>query len=271
MKFPKWFALVLMLLFTTIGIFATAYAQGGDTSRGAQLYAQNCAVCHGDRAQGRVGTMLAKDFPGIRVDALLGKVIADGVPGSAMDAWSRAKGGPLTDTEIDAIVAFIRSLGHQAPTALAQPVATATKGALASPVATFPPGDATRGDSIYSQNCAICHDERGEGRIGAMLGKDWPGINVESFLDATIARGVAGSKMPAWSRANGGPLTNQEIADVAAFVRTLKQPGQSPPVQAPGVPQGGALGGVLALACVGVVVLVGIAVLASVLAGAHTQ
>lgn len=260
---PKLLVFVLTLALLTSGIFATVYAQG-DAARGAQLYAKNCAVCHGDRAEGRVGAQLAKDFPGLRVDALLKQTISNGVPGSVMPAWSKAQGGPLSDAEIDDIVAFIRSLGHVAPTV--PPGPTATRAPLPSPVATFPPGNATRGATVYAQNCAVCHGERGEGRIGATLQKDWPGINVETFLDTTIARGVAGSKMPAWAKSYGGPLTDQEVADAAAYVRMLK-PGRLPTQVPAAVPLGGAWGGVLALICVGVVVVGGAVVLAVGLAG----
>ncbi len=269
MKTIKPIVAALTLVLTTIGIFATAYAQdGGDATRGAQLFAKNCAVCHGDRAQGRIGATLAKDFPGIRVDSLLKEIISSGVQGSVMPAWSKAKGGPLTDAEIDDLVAFIRSLGHQAPTVVPGPSPTYLP--LPPTAVTFPPGDVTRGATVFAQNCVLCHGEKGEGRIGATLQKEWPGLDVESFLDATIARGVAGSKMPAWSKSNGGPLTDQEIADVAAYVRTLK-PGRQPTAVPSNVPQGGLFAGPLALACLVLLVIFGVIVLAIVLAGSRSK
>ncbi|MDE3090197.1 MAG: c-type cytochrome [Chloroflexota bacterium] len=268
MKLFKLFVAALTLVLTTIGIFATAYAQGGDAAHGAQLFAQNCAVCHGDRAQGRVGATLAKDFPGIRVDSLLKEIISNGVQGSVMPAWSKAKGGPMSDADVDDLVAFIRSLGHQAPTV--PPGPTATNPPLPPTAVKFPPGDLTRGALVFSQNCVVCHGEKGEGRIGATLQKDWPGINVESFLDATIARGVAGSKMPAWAKSNGGPLSDQEIADVAAYVRTFK-PGLQPTVAPSSVPQGAPFGGTLALVCGVLLVIVGVVVLAVFLAGSRSK
>jgi mono/diheme cytochrome c family protein len=267
MKFFKWLTLTLMLVVTTFGIFATAHAQG-DAGRGKTLYLQNCAVCHGDRGQGRVGATLAKDFPGIRVDALLKETISNGVQGSVMPAWAKSKGGPLADAEIDDIVAYIRSFGNVAPTAPAVP--SVTKAAVPSPVATFPPGDAKRGAQIYNDNCAVCHGPNGEGRVGATLSKDWSGINVVTLLDTTISRGVAGSKMPAWAQSNGGPLDNQQIADVAAYVLTLKK--SSAPVSAPAqTPTGEPFGGVLALLCVGAIGLVAVVALAFGLASSRAR
>ncbi len=268
MKLLRPLAVALMALLTTVGIFATASAQGGDATRGAQLFAQDCAVCHGDRAQGRIGATLAKDFPGIRVDALLKETISNGVQGSVMPAWSSAKGGPLSDAQIADLVAFIQSLGHQAPTVVAG--ATATNPPLPPTAVKFPAGDATRGAAVFAQNCVPCHGEKGEGRIGATLQKDWPGLNVDALIDSTIARGVAGSKMPAWAKSNGGPLSDQEIADAAAFVQTLK-PGKQPTAVPADVPQGGSFGGALALVCIGGIVIVGVAVLAIFLAGARSK
>ena len=266
MKLVKPFAAVLILVLAILGIFATAYAQGGNPARGAQLFASDCAVCHGDSAQGRIGATLAKDFPGIRVDALLGETISNGVQGSVMPAWSAAKGGPLTDIDIADLVAFIQSLGHQAPSVIPGP--TATRLPPPPTAVQFPPGDATRGAAVFAQNCALCHGDKGQGRIGATLQKDWPGLNVSALLDATIARGVAGSKMPAWAKSNGGPLTDQEIADAAAFVQTLK-PGAQPTSVPAQAPEAGPFSGSLALVCIGLLILLGAIVLAVVLAGSR--
>jgi mono/diheme cytochrome c family protein len=268
MKFVKPIAAALTLVLTALGVFATAYAQGGNATHGAQLFAADCAVCHGDRAQGRIGATLAKDFPGIRVDSLLNETISNGVSGSVMPAWSAAKGGPLTDADIGDLVAFIQSLGHQAPTVLPGPTGTSLP---RPPTAVqFPPGDAARGATVFAQNCALCHGDKGQGRIGAILQKDWPGLDVTALLDSTIARGVAGSKMPAWAKSNGGPLTDQEIADAAAFVRTLK-PGVQPTSAVVQAPESGPLSGSLALVCIGLLILLGGIVLAVVLAGSRSR
>ncbi len=259
MKFHNFAFLALVVGLAIFGVFEVARAQGGDAARGAQLYAQNCAVCHGDQAQGRVGARLAKDFPGIQVNAFLKESISTGVSGSVMPAWATENGGPLTNQQIDDLVAFIRSLGHQAPTVPAGP--TPTFASLPSPAATFPPGNANRGATVFVQNCAVCHGDHGQGRIGATLARDWPGIQPGVFIEATIARGVAGSKMPAWGLAYGGPLSDQEISDAAAFVQTLKLPGPTPAPAPDSIPQAGLLSNPLAFVCGGLIIIVGIAAL----------
>jgi mono/diheme cytochrome c family protein len=78
-------------------------------------------------------------------------------------------------------------------------------------------GDPERGGELYNANCAVCHGLDGKGRIGARL-EAFPGIQVDARLKQTIAQGVPGSVMPAWSQEFGGPLTEQEIADIAAYI-----------------------------------------------------
>lgn len=257
----KWFLPGLMLMLITFGIFATAYAQGGDAARGRQLFLQNCAVCHGENAQGRVGARLAKDFPGIRVDASLNATISNGVQGSVMPAWSQAKGGPLSDAQINDLVAYIQSLGHQASPAPTNALTPTAALPLPSPVATFPAGDAQRGATLFAQNCVVCHGDRGQGRIGATLAKDWSGIQPTTFIEATIARGVPNSKMPAWGAAYGGPLNPQEIADIATYVRSLKQPAVLGTPAAPVSEQPSLLSSPLTLICGGLLILLIILVL----------
>jgi cytochrome c oxidase cbb3-type subunit 3 len=219
------------------------------------LFAQNCAVCHGADANGRVGPTLKKDFPGIRVDLFLKETITNGVDGSVMPAWSKSKGGPMSDQDIDDVVAYLRSLARPTPVINVTPPPTQTNAPLPAAVATFPAGDLTRGTQVFAENCVVCHGDRGQGNIGANLRKDWPGIDPDKFIEATVARGVQGSKMPAWAQSNGGPLTNQQIADVTAYIRSFKAaPPPAPTVSS--IPTSTNSGSNTALIC-GVIAVVG--------------
>jgi mono/diheme cytochrome c family protein len=96
----------------------------GDPNRGGVLYDENCVVCHGANGEGRIGAKLAKDWPAIRPDLRVKTTIERGVAGSPMVAWSQAYGGPLTDADINDIVAFI--LSWQVPETLSGPEPTPT-------------------------------------------------------------------------------------------------------------------------------------------------
>jgi mono/diheme cytochrome c family protein len=85
-------------------------------------------------------------------------------------------------------------------------------------------GDPNRGAVLYDENCALCHGEQGEGRIGATLAKDWSGIRPDLGVRATIANGIPNSNMPAWSQASGGPLSEDQIDDLVAYILSWDNP-----------------------------------------------
>lgn len=234
-------SLVLFLLAACISLASasaqTATPEPGAASerllQGAQLYAENCAVCHGAEGQGRVGATLAKDWPSIRPDLTVRTIIANGVQGSPMPAWGQTNGGPLTEAEIDALVEYILSW-QTGGAPRYTPAATATL----RPPFTPPPnveGDPNRGAVLFDQNCTVCHGPNGEGRIGAPLAKAWPSIRPDLSVRAVISNGVKGSPMPAWSQANGGPLSEQDINDLTAFILAL---GESRPAAQLPLPTG---------------------------------
>lgn len=197
-------------------------AQSADPAQleeGARLYTENCAVCHGADGQGRVGATLAKDWPSIRPDLTIRATIANGIANSPMLPWSNAKGGPLSETQIDSLVAYILTWGNNGPFV---PLPTLDYPPRA--VVTAPPnveGDPNNGGILFDQNCAVCHGADGEGRVGTTLAKSWASIRPDLSIKNTIAAGIENSPMPAWSQANGGPLTDAEVNDLVSFILTL--------------------------------------------------
>jgi mono/diheme cytochrome c family protein len=253
------FCLLALLLRTSL----RAHAQDqNQLEQGARLFAENCAVCHGANGEGRVGATLAKDWPSIRPDLEVRMTIENGITGSPMPPWSMANGGPLTSQEIDALVAYVLSWQTGGPRPLPPTPSYAPR-----PVVTAPPnvvGDPNQGGVLFDMNCVVCHGTHGEGRVGAQLAKAWVSIRPDLSIKETISNGVQGSPMPAWSQANGGPLTETEIDNLVAFVLTLQPAGnaaqaQPTPAPLPG-PLANAFGVLLTL-----VLLIGIVWLAIVL------
>lgn len=102
---------------------APAHASTPDPPSGAEIFATNCARCHGAGGQG-VSAMKTPNFtnPAVQTDLPQGRVInviRNGKPGTAMPAWS----GKLSADDIDAVAGFVKSLGQQA-TVKGQPAAT---------------------------------------------------------------------------------------------------------------------------------------------------
>jgi mono/diheme cytochrome c family protein len=84
--------------------------------QGQAIYQLNCAACHGVSGEGGVGPALnAKQFLQSATDEQIDVLIAVGVPGSQMNAYSIDFGGPLTSEQIKAVTTFLRSLEPNAP------------------------------------------------------------------------------------------------------------------------------------------------------------
>lgn len=213
--------MLALLGFWYLGTGRVAAQDQTQIDLGARLYAENCAVCHGEDGEGRVGASLAKNWPSIRPDLRVRATIENGISGTPMLAWSQENGGPLDSQEIDALVAYILTWETGGPRYIAPTPTYAPR-----PMITSIPnveGDPNRGATLFDQNCAVCHGPNGEGRVGAALAKSFSSIRPDLAVKNIIASGVTGSPMPAWSQANGGPLAEQDVDDLTAFVLTLAE------------------------------------------------
>jgi mono/diheme cytochrome c family protein len=76
------------------------------------------------------------------------------------------------------------------------------------------------GQSLFKKNCTLCHGDNGEGDSA-------PALNDKTFLNTTaddtifsvISSGIPGTEMPAWNEAYGGPLTDEDVRQLVAFLR----------------------------------------------------
>lgn len=91
------------------GLFSVAEAAEANPAlieEGKQIFIKQCAKCHGDNAKGKIGPNLTdRDFRYGGKDKDLKKSIKSGRKGG-MPAFN----GILTDKQIDAVIAFIRSI-----------------------------------------------------------------------------------------------------------------------------------------------------------------
>lgn len=86
-------------------------------AQGDELFALTCSGCHGQEGRGgaTAPTLNAKEFLQSAVDQQIESLIATGVPGSQMSAYSLDFGGPLTQEQIVALATYLRSLEPDAP------------------------------------------------------------------------------------------------------------------------------------------------------------
>ncbi|MCS7259823.1 MAG: cytochrome c [Anaerolineae bacterium] len=112
----------------------------GDAAWGEALYRLHCRRCHGESGAGYPAPRLARAWPVIRADLYLRHVITQGIQGTAMRAWSQSEGGPLHDTDVDALVALLLTWSTSTGSRAASPSASSSGsvwpglGGLAVPV-----------------------------------------------------------------------------------------------------------------------------------------
>lgn len=85
-------------------------------AQGAELFSANCTACHGIAGMGGTAPALnSMQFLEAASDEQISALIAVGVPGSQMSAYSLDFGGSLTLEQIEAITTYLRGLEEDAP------------------------------------------------------------------------------------------------------------------------------------------------------------
>lgn len=189
---------------------AIASQPKGDVAEGQALYAEQCAMCHGENGEQAVATayggsivLNSVEYLGQQDDAAIIVKIAVGVP-PAMPAYGPDSGGPLSWAQVRNVVAFIRSWAPQAIPAPSD-------------------GDVSQGAALYADNCAACHGSQGQGggvAVRAINSPDYLTAITDEVLDQLIREGTAG--MPGFA----GKLSDDQIALLIAFMRSWVAPPQ---------------------------------------------
>ncbi|MCB1800467.1 MAG: c-type cytochrome [Gammaproteobacteria bacterium] len=215
--FKSLFLRALLTLLLAASLFPAAAAPDG-----RELYIEHCSACHQIEGQGGIGLPL----PAVKLsdvsDAYLHKTIRVGRPGRVMPAFER-----LSDAQVDAIVRFLR-----------QRTQTADPGLSTEAVS----GDAENGLALYTEHCTKCHADDGSGEgsgTGVTLSRERSFLVMpasisnrgflESASDHMIRRVIeSGRKMSGMPAFGDGKLSDSEINDLVAYVRSFEGQ-QSPP------------------------------------------
>jgi mono/diheme cytochrome c family protein len=185
------------------------------------LYAANCAGCHGADGKGDAARGLADPvYLRIADDATLRRVTASGVPGTAMPAFAKTAGGPLTDQEIDALVNGMRARWAGAAGAL---------DLNPPPYSTSTAGDPARGGDAFATFCSRCHGADGRGGAGgsSIVDASYLSLVSDQSLRTTVIAGRPDLGAPDW-RGNvpGHPMSPDDVSNVVAWL-SAKRPRES--------------------------------------------
>jgi len=187
------------------------------------LYAENCAGCHGPEGRGGAAIALADPvYLAIADDAVIRKVISNGVRGTAMPAFAESSGGMLTDKQIDVLTSEIRSRWSRRGI---------LDGATAPTYATKSAGSVSQGEATYKIYCESCHGPGGRGgpKGSAVTDDSFLALVSDQGLRTVVITGRPELGAPDW-RGNvpGKAMTDQEVTDVVAWLasRRSQNPGQ---------------------------------------------
>jgi len=187
------------------------------------LYSENCAGCHGPDGRGGAAIALADPvYLAIADDAVIRKVISNGIRGTAMPAFAQSAGGMLTDKQINVITSEIRSRWSRSGILdAANPPSYAPKSA----------GDVQRGDAAYKTYCESCHGPSGRGgpKGSAIADDSFLALVSDQGLRTIVIAGRPELGAPDWrGNVSGKPMSDQEVTDVVAWLgsRRSQNPGQ---------------------------------------------
>lgn len=191
-----------------------ADSAAGAASRGAAAWAENCGGCHNVRSPGEMGDsqwLVASTHMRVRAN-LPGDMTRDIV--AFLQASNDGMAGPAPTAPAIPAAQAADAPAASAPTASAPPPAASAA----------PPGDPVNGGRIYAQTCVACHGRDGAGVLPGMPDLRAPGGRLsqsDSALLRNMINGIQspGSPMPMPARGGNPNLTDQDMADVLAYLR----------------------------------------------------
>jgi ubiquinol-cytochrome c reductase cytochrome c subunit len=199
-------AILVLAVATTAGLAGAAGVGGSGeddelVERGRELFLTGCASCHG--ADGE-GTDQGPDLIGVGAASADFQLTTGRMPDTDPDRQPVSKPPAYEPDEIDALVAYVASLGDGPPI----------------PDIDHPRGRLVEGTQLYILNCAGCHSSAGNG--GALSsGRNAPTLHGSTGVQVAEAVRTGPGPMPVF-----GPetLSDRQVNSIVKYVRYLDDP-----------------------------------------------
>ena len=214
------YAAVLLALVAVGMLYAAVTGLGGSTAsagsgsasplitQGKNLFAVSCATCHGMAAQ---GTDVAPSLVGAGAAAVDFQLSTGRMPLKEVGAEAPRKPPVFSQQEINAIAAYVASLGGGPAVPTDQQVSTAG-------------ADTALGQSLFNANCAQCHNYSGAG--GALTdGKYAPPLTNATNRQIYEAMLTGPEAMPVFNDSTLPPSAKRDIIAYVTQTRAEANPG----------------------------------------------
>lgn len=219
---------VLALLLVGIGILiitsaSPISAQDGEdleeaVLRGSVLYVQYCGACHGPEgeavASGDGFTAITDYDPNFVRGRVTNGYDANLDDGIAMPAYGEDDGGPLSEGQIDDLLAYMGTWNNPEVETPPLPEPNIEPGEREA----VTEGDKEHGAELYAYNCLGCH---GEDTRGLDL-DNFPAFEIDENAIRVVATGDGHGIVPAFAENNGGPLSQSDLTDLQAYLETIE-------------------------------------------------
>lgn len=184
-------------------------------AQGQDVFSGECSSCHGTEGRGGFGPAVgSRDYLESVDNDQLTQLIALGVPGTEMAAFSIAEGGETTSREIESVTAYLRSLEENAESNPMWQTPLAVQG--------------LSGQDLYDLGCSGCHGTDRTGMDGAGPDLSPDSLAMEESYEFITGRITDGrGVMPPF----GTVLSAEQIDLVVSFLRgtAVGGPATQPP------------------------------------------
>ncbi len=208
---PVWGDVLTVAQLDALTAYTWQAAQGSLSIEGQNLFAENCAFCHGTFGEGgqnpaRQGDIIAPissaEYLTTRNDFTLITIIAQGQPNFGMSPFSLVFGGPLNDDQINAIVSYMRSWELNPPVENPPEVQLLKDRNIS-------------GQDIFDSVCTQCHWEGDPSGAPLFDAPDFQENHLDEDIFDRIKNGHPTSTMIAFSSL----LTDEQILELIEVIR----------------------------------------------------